>query len=30
VEKNTTVVFPVPVDIFTGIQKLMGKQEDKG
>ena len=27
VEKNTTVVFPVPVDIFTGIQKLIGKKE---
>lgn len=24
VEKNTTVVFPVPVDIFTGLQKLAG------
>jgi hypothetical protein len=24
VEKNTTVVFPVPVDFFTGIQKLLG------
>jgi hypothetical protein len=24
VEKNTTVVFPVPVDFFSGIQKLMG------
>jgi hypothetical protein len=23
VEKNTTVVFPVPVDFFTGIQKVM-------
>lgn len=23
VEKNTTVVFPVPVDIFTGLQKLI-------
>ncbi len=24
VEKNTTVVFPVPVDFFAGIQKLLG------
>lgn len=24
VEKNTTVVFPVPVDIFTGLQKMIG------
>src|ERR1700734_810133 len=23
-EKNTTIVFPVPVDFFTGIQKLLG------
>ena len=30
VEKNTTVVFPVPVDFFSGIQKLLGKPgEDK-
>ena len=27
VEKNTTVVFPVPVDFFSGIQKLLGKDE---
>jgi len=25
VEKNTTVVFPVPVDFFSGIQKMLGK-----
>jgi hypothetical protein len=25
VEKNTTVVFPVPVDFFSGIQKLLRK-----
>ena len=25
VEKNTTVVFPVPVDFFSGLQKLLGK-----
>jgi len=25
VEKNTTVVFPVPVDFFSGIQKLLGQ-----
>jgi hypothetical protein len=29
VEKNTTVVFPVPVDFFSGIQKLLGKADDK-
>lgn len=28
VEKNTTVVFPVPVDFFPGIQKLMDKISD--
>jgi regulator of protease activity HflC (stomatin/prohibitin superfamily) len=27
VEKNTTVIFPVPVDFFSGLQKLMGKTE---
>ena len=27
VEKNTTVVFPVPVDFFSGIQKLLGKPD---
>jgi hypothetical protein len=26
VEKNTTVIFPVPVDFFSGLQKLMGKE----
>ena len=26
VEKNTTVVFPVPVDIFSGLQKLLAKE----
>ncbi len=25
VEKNTTVIFPVPVDFFSDIQKLLGK-----
>jgi len=25
VEKNTTVVFPVPVDIFRGIERFLGK-----
>ena len=29
VEKNTTVVFPVPVDFFSGIQKLLGKAGDE-
>ena len=27
VEKNTTVVFPVPVDFFSGLQKFMGRGE---
>ena len=27
VEKNTTVVFPVPVDFFSGIQKMLGKPD---
>src|SRR6266852_3797276 len=27
VEKNTTVVFPVPVDFFSGLQKLLGKAD---
>src|SRR6185437_9815293 len=26
VEKNTTVIFPVPVDFFVGIQKLLGNE----
>jgi hypothetical protein len=25
VEKNTTVVFPVPVDFFSGLQKVLLK-----
>src|ERR1043166_312360 len=29
VEKNTTVVFPVPVDFFSGIQKLLGKPAEE-
>jgi hypothetical protein len=24
VEKNTTVVFPVPIDFFSGLQKILG------
>src|ERR1043165_1366425 len=28
VEKNTTVVFPVPMDFFSGIQKFLGKSGD--
>jgi hypothetical protein len=24
VEKNTTVIFPVPVDFFSGLQKVLG------
>jgi len=27
VEKNTTVIFPVPVDFFSGLQKLLAKNE---
>ena len=30
VEKNTTVVFPVPVDFFSGIQQLLGKTNGTG
>ena len=30
VEKNTTVVFPVPVDIFSGIEKVFGKPGGDG
>jgi regulator of protease activity HflC (stomatin/prohibitin superfamily) len=30
VEKNTTVVFPVPVDFFSGLKKLVGKVGDDG
>ena len=29
VEKNTTVVFPVPVDFFSGIQKLLSRAGDE-
>jgi regulator of protease activity HflC (stomatin/prohibitin superfamily) len=29
VEKNTTVVFPVPVDFFSGIQKLLGSEPSR-
>ena len=29
VEKNTTVIFPVPVDFFSGLQKMLGKGDDK-
>ena len=25
VEKNTTVIFPIPVDFFLGIRELLGK-----
>jgi hypothetical protein len=27
VEKNTTVIFPVPVDFFSGLQKILAKSE---
>jgi regulator of protease activity HflC (stomatin/prohibitin superfamily) len=30
VEKNTTVVFPIPVDLFTGIQKAIAGIGPKG
>jgi regulator of protease activity HflC (stomatin/prohibitin superfamily) len=30
VEKNTTVVFPVPVDFFSGLQKIMQKASGDG
>jgi hypothetical protein len=26
VEKNTTIVFPLPVDLIAGLSKLAGKQ----
>ena len=29
VEKNTTVIFPVPVDFFSGLQKMLGKGGDE-
>ena len=29
VEKNTTVIFPVPVDFFSGLQKLLGKRRER-
>jgi regulator of protease activity HflC (stomatin/prohibitin superfamily) len=28
VEKNTTVIFPVPVDFFSGLQKMLGKADE--
>jgi regulator of protease activity HflC (stomatin/prohibitin superfamily) len=30
VEKNTTVVFPVPIDFFSGMQKLLGGNPKPG
>jgi hypothetical protein len=30
VEKNTTVIFPVPVDFFSGLQKLMAVKSEGG
>ena len=30
VEKNTTVIFPVPVDFFSGLQKLLGSGTTAG
>jgi hypothetical protein len=29
VEKNTTVIFPVPVDFFSGLQKILGRAGDE-
>jgi hypothetical protein len=28
VEKNTTVIFPVPVDFFSGLQNLLAPKPD--
>jgi hypothetical protein len=30
VEKNTTVIFPVPVDFFSGLQKILAKPDGDG
>jgi regulator of protease activity HflC (stomatin/prohibitin superfamily) len=30
VEKNTTVIFPVPVDFFSGLQKILAKPDGGG
>jgi hypothetical protein len=30
VEKNTTVIFPVPVDFFSGMQKLLKQPDGDG
>jgi hypothetical protein len=30
VEKNTTVIFPVPVDFFSGIQNILGNTDVEG
>src|SRR6201987_3108053 len=30
VEKNTTVVFPVPVDFFSGMQKMLNRSDGEG
>jgi regulator of protease activity HflC (stomatin/prohibitin superfamily) len=29
VEKNTTIVFPLPVDMITGLAKLVNREGDK-
>ena len=29
VEKNTTIIFPVPVDLLTGLQRLVGSDVTK-
>src|SRR3984885_13182716 len=29
VEKNTTVIFPVPVDFFSGLQKVLGRVDNE-
>jgi len=30
VEKNTTVIFPVPVDVFSGLKKLLSTAGEGG
>jgi len=30
VEKNTTVIFPVPVDFFSGLQKILASPGAEG
>jgi hypothetical protein len=30
VEKNTTIVFPIPIDIISGLTKVLEKENSKG